>query len=439
MLTTTLLFVMLASANVATPLVRLLEQRLSIDAVGITAAFASYVFSLMVTLRIVRARGKVSPRIMFCLATVGGVVACVVLAHADSLAWYCGGRILQGASLALVTIAASGAIRDVMPDRPRAVARVNLIASSGGVAMGPILGGLLSLLPAPLSTPFITMAAMIAVLGIAVVVLEPPPYARTGRIAKDAGSHPDRASRDAVRVAAATGFVSFALFGFSLSLAPVFLVPVMGTESRPMIGLLCALPILASAASQLLPFRHALAQPVGLAVMALGLLAVGASALGAGAVAAIAGVFVAGVGVGVAFQAAFTSAVRLTPPEHHSRAVSDIYTITYLGSAVPVLALGLLAAVWGLSAAVAIFSGVFAVAAFCGAAHSIVSRGSLRRRLANWTHRGESTRRRGPCGYSRVRRRGRQGPGLAAVVLDRTDGERADRARVARRGRHRRA
>ena len=71
-------------------------------------------------------------------------------------------------------------------------------------------------------------------------------------------------------------------------------------------------------------------------------------------------------------------------PARHAQIISTVYVITYLGSAIPVIGLGLAAGVVGLQAAVAGFVTVCSVAALTLAA--ITLRTALRRGLARRRH-----------------------------------------------------
>jgi hypothetical protein len=66
------------------------------------------------------------------------------------------------------------------------------------------------------------------------------------------------------------GFLSFSVFGFTLSLAPTWIASLAGTDARPVIGALAALVLGSSAVSQLLFLRGRFVVPAGLAAMAAG-------------------------------------------------------------------------------------------------------------------------------------------------------------------------
>ncbi|RZT64646.1 MFS transporter [Leucobacter luti] len=378
-LTALTLFTLLVSANLATPLFPLLEQRLGITALGTTLAFSSYVLSLIVGLLVFRRfADTVNRRTVLVSALAVTALGTAGLAFAPDLGWFCVTRAAQGAAIACATGTASAALRTLLPGRPALVGRLTLLASSGGVAAGPVIGGLLSQGAAPLVTPFISLAITLAALIPAILLLAPHELCRPIRLPDQialADAPPRIARTDrrrgrqspaalrAFRVAAATGFLSFTVFGFCLSLAPSHFASIVQTDARPLIGLLAALTLGASALTQLLPLSGVWRLPTGLGTLAVALVGVAAAGpLGSPALLVTASLL-AGVGQGVAFQAAFTAATAAVDPAHHASTVSAIYTVTYLGSAVPVIALGFLTERLGLGSAVTAFA--LATAAAC--------------------------------------------------------------------------
>ncbi|XQN49783.1 MFS transporter, partial [Glutamicibacter creatinolyticus] len=55
-------------------------------------------------------------------------------------------------------------LRELLPSKPEWASRFTLLASSGGVAVGPVIGGLLALLPGGLGTAFTVQAVALVLL-----------------------------------------------------------------------------------------------------------------------------------------------------------------------------------------------------------------------------------------------------------------------------------
>ena len=380
-LTALTLFTLLVSANLTTPLFPLLERTLDFGPLGTTLAFSSYVLSLIVGLLVFRRFADTANRRTVLVSALAlTALGTAALAVAPNLGWFCVARAAQGVAIACATGTASGALRVLLPGRAALVGRLTLLASSGGVACGPIIGGLLSQSAAPLMTPFLTLALALAALIPAILLTAPHELCRpdTGPLTIALADAPPRVARSerragrqspaalrAFRLAAATGFLSFTVFGFCLSLAPSHFAGIVGTDSRPAIGLLAALTLGASALTQLAPLRGAWRLPLGLGALALALLGLAAAGPLASPGLLVSSALLAGVGQGIAFQAAFTAATAAVDPRHHASTVSAIYTVTYLGSALPVIGLGLLAERLGLGLAVTVFA--IATALACAA------------------------------------------------------------------------
>ncbi|WP_369044989.1 MFS transporter [Sinomonas sp. P10A9] len=368
------MFLLLVGANLATPLYAGLQERLGYGSLGTTMAFASYVLALVgVLVTAGHWSDYVGRRAAMVLAVILGLAGSAVFASAGSLPALCGGRVLQGMAVGLATGACAAALRELLPQRPEWASRFTLLASSGGVALGPVLGGALAVLPGGPAVPFAVHALLLAVLLVPLVLVRARPAAllpaglvRTG--VRPARLLAPRSLRGAVLagqarrtfwLAAATGFLSFALFGYQLALSPAVFARVLGLGTPAALGALAGLTLAASAASQLLVpggRRRARRDSVlGLTALAVsvGVLAWGTTAGSAAAL--ILASAVAGAGQGVAFRAGFDAVASSVPAERHAQTVSLLYVVTYLGSAVPVLGLGALAGAVGLGVAAPIF------------------------------------------------------------------------------------
>ncbi|MEX5261227.1 MFS transporter [Kocuria sp. CPCC 205263] len=386
MCTTALLLV---GANLATPLYPALQERLGLGPFAVTVAFSSYVLALIAGLVLYgHWSDHIGRRTALVLSVLVGLAGEIVFATAGGLAGLVTGRVLQGAAVAMVTGASSAALRELLPHRPEWAGRFTLLASAGGVAAGPLLGGVLGQLPHPTTTPFAVHCTML----IAVLVPLWTLHARPA-IAPAPGSAAFKALRPrrlclplGVRTrfqqAAAVGFLSFALFGFSLSLAPGYFARTLGVSSPAGIGALAALVLIGSAAAQLVGSPRVQALPGALVGMALGTALIGvAGALSSLPLLLLAALF-AGASQGVAFRTAYNELSVAVPAADNARVVSAVYVVTYLGSAVPVLGLGVLAGAVGVPSSVHWFAGTLAAAC-------LLLAGTVRLRARRGPRRGQ--------------------------------------------------
>ena len=367
----TVIFTLLAGANLATPLYPLLQERLGISSLGITVAFASYVLALVSTLMLAgHWSDHIGRRAALILAVVVGLAGGWIFAHAQGLAALSAGRALQGVAVALATGASAAALRELLPSRPEWASRFTLLASAGGVAAGPVIGGILSVLPGATTAPYCVHSVLLAGLLVPLYLLRARPAIMPGD-----GARPFKAlaprrpsvstgARGAFWLAAAVGFLSFSVFGFCLSLAPGFFAQVVDTDSRPVIGALAGLTLGASALSQLLSMRGPYVVPAGLAALGVSVLLLAVAAAWSSPALLVAASVGAGVGQGVAFRTVFNDVAGKVEPARHAQIISTVYVITYLGSAVPVLGLGWATAAFGLPASVTGFVVLCGTAAF---------------------------------------------------------------------------
>jgi MFS family permease len=369
------IFTLLVGANLATPLYPLLQAKLGISPLGVTVAFAAYVLALIATLMLAgHWSDHIGRRAALLLAVLVGLAGGVMFANAGGLLMLCAGRALQGVAVALATGASSAALRELLPSRPEWASRFTLLASAGGVAAGPVIGGVLSLLPGPTSTPYFIHSLVLILLLVPLYLLKARPA-----IAAVAGRQPirvlaprrpsvSREARGSFWLAAAVGFLSFTVFGFCLSLAPGYFAHIVHADSRPLIGLLAGLTLGASALSQLLAIRGRYVVPVGLSVLAASVLLIAAAAAWSSPWLLILASLAAGVGQGVSFRTVFNDVAGKVEAARHAQIISTVYVITYLGSALPVVGLGFATAAYGLEAAVNGFVVLCSLAAFALAA-----------------------------------------------------------------------
>ena len=102
---------------------------------------------------------------------------------------------------------------------------------------------------------------------------------------------------------------------------------------------------------------------MGLAVLAASVLLIAAAAAWNSPWLLIVASITAGIGQGVSFRTVFNDVAGKVEASRHAQIISTVYVITYLGSAIPVIGLGLAAGVVGLQTAVAGFVVVCAIAA----------------------------------------------------------------------------
>ncbi|MFJ6216583.1 MFS transporter [Streptomyces sp. NPDC092296] len=378
------LLALLTGANLATPLYPLLQQRLSLTALDTTILFTVYVFALVPVLAAVgHWSDHLGRRALLLPAVALAAAGDAVFATSDGFAQLAVGRAVQGVAVGMATGAAGAALGDLLPDRPGLAAKLTLAASAGGVATGPVIGAALSGGEHPVLTPFLVHAVALLALCVPLALLHPrmpgrQPAARERRphrqaLRPRALALPSRGRR-VFLLAAGAGFVSYAVFGVCLSLAPAYSADLLHTDSRMVGAVVAALLLGSSAAAQLLvpPTAGRLVPGLGMAGLAAGLALVVAAGWLHAPELLIAGSVLGGCCQGLAFRTLFTAACAAMDPEGRGSQLSAFWVIVYLGSSLPIVAVGAIAQRVGLLPAVSGF------AALAGAACLALSLAALR-------------------------------------------------------------
>ncbi|WP_377274020.1 MFS transporter [Peterkaempfera sp. SMS 1(5)a] len=373
-LSAAVLLALLTGANLATPIYPLLQQRLSLTALDTTLLFSVYVFALVPVLAAVGHWSDHLGRRALLLPAVA-LSACgdALFATAGSLGQLALGRAVQGVAVGMATGAAGAALTDLLPDRPGLAAKLTLASSAGGVAAGPVIGAALARGGHPVHTPFLMHAVALLALCVPLALLHPrsPGHQPQRATARERRPHrtalrpralalPAQGRREFL-LAAGTGFVSYAVFGVYLSLAPAYSADLLHTGSRMTGAVVAALLLGASAATQLAapPSARRLLPVLGMAGLAAGLGMVVAAGYVHAPALLIAGSLLGGACQGLAFRSLFTAACAAMDPQRRGSQLSTFWVIVYLGSSLPIVAVGAVAQRTGLLPA---FSGFAAVA-----------------------------------------------------------------------------
>ncbi|MGA5703840.1 MFS transporter [Peterkaempfera bronchialis] len=385
-LSAAVLLALLTGANLATPLYPLIQRRLALTPLDTTVLFTVYVFALVPVLAAVgHWSDHLGRRALLLPAVALSAAGDALFASADGFAQLAAGRAVQGIAVGMATGAAGAALTDLLPDRPALAAKLTLAASAGGVASGPLIGAALARGGQPVQVPFLVHAVALLALCVPLALLHPrsPGHQpsvtrrRAGRavLRPRALGLPSAGRRDFL-LAACTGFVSYAVFGVYLSLAPGYSAALLHTDSRMTGAAVAALLLGASAATQLIAPTVAgrLVPVLGMAGLAVGLGAVVAAGYIHAPALLIAGSVLGGACQGLAFRTLFTAACAAMDVERRGSQLSAFWVIVYLGSALPIVVVGAVAQRVGLLPA---FSGFAAVA--CAACLALAG-AALRRR-----------------------------------------------------------
>jgi MFS family permease len=341
----------LAFSTLPTPLYAGYQRRDGFPTFVITVIFASYAFGVMVSLYLA---GHVSDwlgrRRIALLAVLTEVLAAAIFLIWPAVPGLLVARFVCGIGVGVLTATATAHLSELRQvarpsEDPSRSALISSMVNLGGLAFGPLVGGLLAeYVSSPLQRPYelFLVLLLLSAVGIALVPetverLEERPAYRPQRVAVPSAAKP-------LFFASAIGaFAAFAILGLFSSLAPTFLAGVMHHKSPLLAGSVTFAVFAAGAVSQAvfvgLDRRNQLR--VGLGLMTLGLVCVAVGGLIPSLALFVIGGAIAGAGAGLVFRGAVATAATLADPSSRGEVLAALFLIAYVGLAIPVLAVGL--------------------------------------------------------------------------------------------------
>ena len=350
--------VLLFSANLATPLYAVYEKRFAFSPLVVTLIFAIYALVLVPSLL---AFGQLADQFgrkpMMIAGLAIAMVGLALFAAAQGVWWLIGARICQGIAQGAMSGAATAALTDAYtgPDVRRPALLASL-AQAGGAAGGPLVAGCIAQWSFwPTRSPYLLGIVACLLLLVALVVTDighaptrQEAEERHWRIRRPRVPRAIRADFARVAITAAAAWaVAGALF---LAVMPAYAASIVGTTNLGVLGAITALMLTSSCVMQIAVRRGApaaLAQGVGLLLLAAGL---------GGLVAAdpthlpwllIVSAVVAGCGHGLAALAAQDDLTRIAPDEARAEVSAAFYVCIYLGVSVPAIGIGLVTTLSG--------------------------------------------------------------------------------------------
>jgi len=385
----TALFVLVAGANLATPLYAVYRERFGFSSVVLTLVFATYQLVLCPSLLVF---GQLSDRLGRRPVIAGGLALAMVglalFALARGTGWLFAARSVQGLAVGAASGAATAALVELAPAGAAArAALLSTLAQAGGSAVGPLVGGMLAeWAPAPRTTAFVAGLVVTGVVLAGVLALPGMPGPAGGAWRMQRPSVPREIRARFARLAL-TAAAAWAVAGLYLSVVPSYVGSLLDTSNLALEGAIAALMLLASCAAQVV-FRRGGAperdQSLGLALVVLSLGALVAAFPTRSLALLLLAAVVGGVGHGMAFLGAQTDVNAIAPPDRRGEVTAAFFVCVYLGVAVSAIGVGLVATLASLYTAVVVFACVTGAAcvAAIGWHVAVVRRGGVPLRRA---------------------------------------------------------
>jgi predicted MFS family arabinose efflux permease len=330
----------------------LYEQQEQLSSLTITIVYAVYSVGVVASLLLA---GHVSDwygrrAVLIPALVLAGLAALVFIAW-TSLAGLLVARVLTGVALgaAVATATAYIADLDVRPDGSvtRRSGIVATVANIGGLALGPLIAGVLAqYAPAGLTVPYVVLLAALIAATVAVAVspeghqpVHPRPSYRPQRPRAPAQARGQF-------IAATTGaFLIFAVGGLFAGLAGAFLAGPLHHPSAALTGFAILLNFGAGVLVQITTTHWSAPKLIaaGIAPTIIGLIVLVASAWTSPASLALflIGGAVVGAGGGAILRAGLTVVIATAGAADRAGALATFFTAAYVGLALPVLGLGI--------------------------------------------------------------------------------------------------
>lgn len=355
--------------SLITPLIPIYQHRLGFGDTVVTLFLGCYVAALVPSMLTL---GQVSDRIgrktvlIGALATLAGAQA--LLLTEPGLAGLLIARAIQGLATGAFFGTCTAFLVDAAPaGRLRFASALGSVSVRTGLGLGPGIGGVIAQYSGdPLRLPF--ELHLLALAAAALIVLSLPETVQ-GRSRRPLTLRIEvPAAERAVfwRVLVPSGAL-FSLFdGVALALMPVFLVRTLHVGNYAVVGAAGFLVLVSGAASQLLLPRLAPDRAIGWGLAAASLASVGVvlSSPARSVPLALAAVALTGAAAGLVFKGGIGLCTQIAPVADRGKLLSSYYVACYLGGfSVPLLVVGVLSDLVGLTAALACLSVVAAAGA----------------------------------------------------------------------------
>jgi MFS family permease len=330
----------------------LYERQEHLSSLTITFVYAVYAVGVVASLILA---GHVSDwygrRVVLLPAIAVAAAAAAVFLLWTTLAGLIVGRVLTGVAIGAVVPAATAYIADLdaapggVPSRRAGI--VATAANIGGLAVGPLIAGLLARYePHALTLPFEVFLAVLVLAGVA-VALAPEGHPRADL---RPAYRPQRlalppSSRRQFTAATVGVFLSWAIGGLFAGLAGAFLAGPLHHPSPALCGLAIFLTFgagfVVQATTTSWPSHRLIAAGIVPGLIGLGLLVASAWTAPPSLVLFLISGIVAGAGSGALFRGTLTVAISSSDADDRAGVLATFFIAAYAGLSIPVLGLGI--------------------------------------------------------------------------------------------------
>ena len=344
--------VLTAFSTAPSPLYGIYERQDNLSSITITVVYAVYAVGIVTSLLLV---GHVSDwygrRPVLIPALAVGFSAAIVFCFSTSLPALVIGRVLSGLAVGATVATATAYLTDLDLDQAGKPTRrsevVATAANIGGLAIGPLVAGLLAqYVGADLRLPYLIFAVLLAAatLGVSAapegrIVSRPRPRYHPQRLGAPPGA------RSQFTAALVGALVSFTVFGVFAGLSAAFLAGPLHRTSPALAGLSVCIAFGVGSLTQVLaiawPVHRLLATGIPFLIAGLGAVVVAPWVNPPSLLLFLLGAGLVGVGSGALFRGTLTLVVWTAPSDDRAGAVATLFAVGYMGISLPVVGAGI--------------------------------------------------------------------------------------------------
>lgn len=348
----------------ASPLYPIYQQLWHLLPSHITYIFVTYMLGCLATLLFL---GRTSNSIGFLKTLELGLViitlGLLLSMFANNVLWLSLGRFIIGIASGLMTTSALIGLMWSIPESHKSHApQLSSVITAVGFGLGPLVGGLIAQFSAtPLFTPYIPIivGAMLCFVGL--LRLPQPEFSAQAFSIAPHLERPEAQFHVEFYITGLTAFCAFAAFSLFASLSPSFVQFIIPWHGPLVSGLAITCILLISAMvqyfSRSIPARKCL--NYGLYTLLFSLLILGLCIYLHWSFLFFISDVLVGVGHGLALIGAFGLIHAMTNLHNRAAVMSTYLFVAYLGTILPILAVGYLADHFGLTASVLSFCAAF--------------------------------------------------------------------------------
>lgn len=344
----------------ASPLYPIYQQIWHLSPSQITYIFVAYMFGCLGTLLFL---GRASNTIGFLRTLQIGLVfisiGLVISVFAENALILSVGRFIIGIASGLMTTSAMLGMMQTIPESHKQLApQLVSILTAIGFGLGPFVGGVIAQFSqTPLVTPYLPIILGAVLCFVGLFWLKTPAFERQPFSIAPKLLRPEPQYHAVFMIVGLTAFNAFAAFSLFASLSPSFVQDILPWHGPLVSGTAITCILLISAVVQFfakaVPAKKCL--NIGLMIMLVSLVSLALCMILKTSILFFASDILFGIGHGFALMGAFGVIHAITTLQNRAAVMSTYLFIGYLGTIVPIIAVGYLADHFGLGVAVISF------------------------------------------------------------------------------------